>query len=365
MREKKQPGRRRRAPIIRAALAGAARAVRRFRERPPQLPTLEITAESRSPSMTWHIVPDWNKPAGGIRKQYRLVDILNDAGIGAAVVHRKKGFRCDWFDNSTVVVAGREAKISRSDVLVVPEIYWESMRDLPKGMKKVVLNQNAFNTLDSLAVDFERASFPYLNDSELTRIAAVSEQNCDLLRSMFPGLSVHRLRWAIDEQIYFPSDGNLGRRIAYMPRRRAADAEQLFALLKLRGLLSDWSVVRIGGQTEREAANLMRSSRIFLSFSEREGFGLPPLEAMACGCHVIGFTGFAGNEYFRPPYATPIEDGDIASYARELEKIMLWSDRDSFIARSVALRASEFARSEYGVAAERRSIVETFSPLVL
>ena len=31
--------------------------------------------------------------------------------------------------------------------------------------------------------------------------------------------------------------------------------------------------------------------------SRLEGFGLPPLEAMASGCLVVGFTGFGGLEY--------------------------------------------------------------------
>jgi glycosyltransferase involved in cell wall biosynthesis len=36
---------------------------------------------------------------------------------------------------------------------------------------------------------------------------------------------------------------------------------------------------------------------VFLALSRLEGFGLTPLEAMAAGCVVVGFTGIGGREY--------------------------------------------------------------------
>lgn len=42
-------------------------------------------------------------------------------------------------------------------------------------------------------------------------------------------------------------------------------------------------------------------SRIFLSFSDLEGLGLPPIEAALCGNYVIGYHGGGGREYWRAP----------------------------------------------------------------
>jgi hypothetical protein len=44
----------------------------------------------------------------------------------------------------------------------------------------------------------------------------------------------------------------------------------------------------------------MMENRYLLSLSACEGFGLQPLEAMACGCAVVGFSGCGGREYMRP-----------------------------------------------------------------
>jgi hypothetical protein len=48
---------------------------------------------------------------------------------------------------------------------------------------------------------------------------------------------------------------------------------------------------------QRELAERFRESRYFLSLDTMEGFGLPMLEAMACGCSVAGWDAGGCNEY--------------------------------------------------------------------
>jgi len=67
------------------------------------------------------------------------------------------------------------------------------------------------------------------------------------------------------------------------------------------------------------AATLGRSS-IFLSFSELEGYGLPPLEAALAGNLVVGYTGQGGREFFAPPIFRPIDHGDFLRYAGEVDR---------------------------------------------
>lgn len=52
-------------------------------------------------------------------------------------------------------------------------------------------------------------------------------------------------------------------------------------------------------KSDKDIADVYRSSEIFISTSWWEGFGLPPLEAMACGCAVISSAAGGVNEYAR------------------------------------------------------------------
>src|SRR5437588_250909 len=47
--------------------------------------------------------PDKNYPVGGIRVNYRHVDVLNRNGFDAFVLHHYFPFRCTWFENDTRV----------------------------------------------------------------------------------------------------------------------------------------------------------------------------------------------------------------------------------------------------------------------
>lgn len=51
---------------------------------------------------------------------------------------------------------------------------------------------------------------------------------------------------------------------------------------------------------DKDIVKVYTASDIFISTSWREGFGLPPLEAMACGCAVVTSNSGGVNEYIRP-----------------------------------------------------------------
>jgi glycosyltransferase involved in cell wall biosynthesis len=75
--------------------------------------------------------------------------------------------------------------------------------------------------------------------------------------------------------------------------------EQVLNILHARGVLDGWEVISIDGLPEHEVAERLRSCAVFLSFGHPEGCPLPPLEAMASGCVVVGYHGRGGREYFK------------------------------------------------------------------
>lgn len=63
--------------------------------------------------------------------------------------------------------------------------------------------------------------------------------------------------------------------------------------------LSNEKFKRIIPKNDKEIAKTYRNSDIFISTSWWEGFGLPPLEAMACGCSILTSKSGGVNEYVK------------------------------------------------------------------
>jgi glycosyl transferase family 1 len=350
-------------------LSDAARVARRAVASPwvtrrYRLPRLRVDASRpTAPPTAWMICADWDKPAGGIRTQYRAVDALNDAGLAAAVVHKHRGFSCTWFEHATRIVAAPDVVVGPRDLIVVPEVYGREIRDLPAGVRQVVFVQGAYLMLESLLAGPEEAA-PYITNPDLAAAVVVSDDSARVLEHVFPHVPVRRIRLSVDPAIHHPPAEPAPRRIAYMPRRRADEAALVLRILELRGVLDTWELVPIDGCSEAEVADLLRGCRIFLSFSEREGFGLPPCEALACGCLVVGFDGFGGREYFRAPFAEAVEDGDVVAFARAVERLARRIEDEPEAMLAAAHAGARFVAERYSPAAEQHDLVAAFGPLL-
>jgi Glycosyl transferases group 1 len=303
------------------------------------------------------LTPDLPAAVGGVRQHYRLVDTLNEGGIPAAIVHRDEGFRCRWFENTTQVVCAKRTTATQDDLIVIPEELIELVPSLAPGVPKIIFNQNAYTTFLWGISDAETKAAYHHPDVWSTIV--VSDDNVDYLRKAFPGLRVDRLRYEIEAHLYHPG-AEKRRAVAYMPRKRKLESTELLALLNVSGALVGWEVVTIDGVSEEKAAELIRASAIFLSFSYREGFGLPPAEAIACGCLVVGFDGFAGKEFFRD-HAIPVSDGDVQTYFAVVSEILSsWDAKREHFAQ-MTQRGAEFVLNAYSPEAHRHSVIPTFS----
>jgi glycosyltransferase involved in cell wall biosynthesis len=172
---------------------------------------------------------------------------------------------------------------------------------------------------------------------------------------------VIRIRIGVDAAFRRPADADRPRRLAYMPRKRPEEARQVLGMLRLRGALDGWEVLALDGLSQAEVADCLSECSLFLSFSQLEGFGLPPLEALASGCFVIGYSGFGGQEYFDPRYALEVPDSDVVSLTRTTEQ-WLRSHPDGITATE-ASAASVFALSSYGPAQEAADVRHAFDTL--
>jgi Glycosyl transferases group 1 len=337
-------------------------ATERAEARARRLPRLQVSRVPSGQPMIWYLCPDTNVPTGGVRVIYRHVDLLNSVGIPAAVVHVRSGFSCTWFAHETRVVSAADVVLSAADILVVPEYYGPSLTDLPVGLRVVIFNQNTYRTFagPGAAATWQR----YAASESLAAIVVVSQDNAQYARYAFPAARVARVRDSVDGNLFHPADKSPGRTIGYMPRRRDADIRQVLDLLEIRGCTDNWEIVRIDGRTEEQTAAIFRSCSIFLSFSEREGFGMPPAEAMACGCYVVGFTGLAGREFFEPDICTPVEEGNVLAFAQAAERVMAEFDKNSQAVRDRGLAASERIRAGYSPQVQLDELVAFYATLL-
>jgi hypothetical protein len=90
---------------------------------------------ARKPPAILYLCPDSDVPSGGVRVIYRHVDVLNDAGVRAAVLHGRSGFRCGWFEHSTRVAYVSETCVDDA-ILVVPEVFAGALPRLPRACVK-------------------------------------------------------------------------------------------------------------------------------------------------------------------------------------------------------------------------------------
>ena len=339
-----------------------------------------------------YICPDDDRPIGGTKQVYRHVDILARAGLAAFVVHETAPFRCSWFPNETPIVysgpalpglfrqlwdrwAGHDGRpvppplelgaelapahgqqslcLEPDDVLVVPEFYGRSLAGFAPGVRKVVFNQNAYYTFQHLSLAGDTCRL--YDDREVLAALVVSADSERYLRFAFPDLPVARIRQGVDTAKFCPARKR--RQIACMPRKRREDLVQIVHVLRARGSLGRYDLAVIDNVTEDEVARVLGESLIFLSTSHREGFGLPPAEAMAAGCVVIGYHGGGGREFFQDGFCRPVEDGDVVAFVGAIEQTMRDFEREPEAVLARGRAASAFVREHYALEHEAKDVV--------
>ncbi len=306
----------------------------------------------------FYICPWAEKPTGGIKQIFRHVEALNAAGFDAYVLALEAAMP-SWFSSSASVarvITGRLTRFSKGlsqkknrtawisaptaplvemsrspdsrlkrhldshDILVLPEYVGKALRPCGFGSRLVVFNQNAHYTFNGFSHSDDPGDSVYRG--HLLAALAVSRHTFDYLKFAFPELRVLLTPNGVDGATFHPGGIAKKRQIAFMPRKLPSSIVQVLQILRGRGSLEGWDLCPIDGMGEADVARLLRESAIFLSTCHDEGFGLPPLEAGASGCVVLGYTGYAAREFMLPEYCYPIAQCDVLGFAQTLEKVI-------------------------------------------
>lgn len=251
---------------------------------------------------------------GGVLCIYRHVEILSRHGISACVLHNRPGHRATWFSHEAQIAYRDEGAGPRAgDVLVVPEGNCGALRKtVGAPFERIVFAQSwsyIFQTLEpgetwrDWNVRCAIAVSRYIR-----RFLAVT---MDLPSSLVPP--------SVDPELFRPASTRR-LQIACMPRKNAGDLREIEAIFRVRfPRYRSVPFVRIDKAPHERVAEILAESAIFLATGYPEGFSLPPLEAMSCGCLVVGFSGRGGLEYMRHGKNCRVAaDGDVLTAAEHL-----------------------------------------------
>jgi len=308
----------------------------------------------------YFISPDTEDiPSGGTKQVYRQVDVLNELGYEAYVAHYSKGFKCSWFNHETRSCFLPEIKLKSDDYIVLSELA-QMMPTLEgiSSVNKVIYNQNFWLTHTGFSANFDLIKGVYEDDC--CGVLASSVYIANYLKWVFPGANVQHVQYSFDrEPLEYRAPG--GKKMCYMPRRRSEESYALLNILCQRGVFDGWEAVKIEGMSAEQTIGVMQESAIFLSFGEKEGFGMPPCEAMACGCAVVGYHGIGGMEFFGEPYCVGALEEDTLDLAKAVESMVTKPFEDIV---ELGKKASEGIRGKYSSALEVESIKNAWNNIL-
>lgn len=258
---------------------------------------------------TFICLPPLPKVSGGLAVLLNIGRFLHQAGFPAAFVLRETPAWADsipgevnqlWWEN---VQLGGANQPKPEDIWLAPE-GWPNvlLPGLQSRCRVVVYVQNWAYLLSEWPPGLEPDKLP-------VSYLAVSRPVAWYVEHV-TGKKPEILRPGIDLGLFSPGDGQNSQltvggrscRVAWMPRKNRALARQIREMVDarraaLRQSPLEW--VEIHKVVQDEVAKILRGCDIFLCTGFPEGCALPPLEAMACGCVGVGFSGFGCWDYMR------------------------------------------------------------------
>jgi glycosyltransferase involved in cell wall biosynthesis len=154
----------------------------------------------------------------------------------------------------------------------------------------------------------------------------------------------------IDAYALLPVDLRASHQLVIASKAGAMERELLDGLRARAGLKPD-ELVLTGYVSDEELVALYQSARLFVFPSKQEGFGLPALEAMACGAPTIGSDATSVPEVIGDPRALFDPDSPVA-IARAMESVL----RDEKLSHELAERGLARARQFSWSASARRAL---------
>jgi len=205
-----------------------------------------------------------------------------------------------------------------TDFVIIPEIFAHFADNLclENKIPYAIYVQNGY-AIDSTN-NFELIKKVYKNAS---LIISYSKNISDCIKHYFPEHQKKIINISCSTNFENFKIPNVSKKniITYMPRKLNNHSNLVIKFTK-NILPKSWQIKSISTLNQKNTFTMLSQSKIFLSFSNLEGLGLPPIEAALTKNIVIGYTGEGGKEYWKKPIFNQIYSGDIINFSRTLLK---------------------------------------------
>ena len=207
----------------------------------------------------------------------------------------------------------------KTDFVVIPEIWahFASHLLIKKKIKYAIFAlgayaMNSFYDHEKLFESYRKAEF----------ILTVSDDTSECIKLIFPNFAnkIFKINLSIDHK-KFKIPTTKSNLITFMPRK-LSDHFHILSLFLFKKLPKKWKIESLSNLKEKELFTKLSKSKIFLSFSYLEGFGMPPLEAAIAGNKVIGYVGGGGKEYWKKPIFEEIQTGNIKQFCEKIINVV-------------------------------------------
>lgn len=251
-----------------------------------------------------YILKAFAKPFGGPQQTRSHVRMLNALGYDASIVIDSDS-DAHFYGDPVPRTLDRDFRPAADDICVVPEGWRRHAMELSRSPATLVcFCQNHFY----LNMMFEQGEG--FRTFRIADVACCSRQSANFVERYYDAERVSVLPCAVA-----PSHGPTETRdfcVGFMPRKAPRDARLIHDVFRRRyPAFAGVRWVAIDGLSHADARTALGRCAVFLSLSYREGFGLPPIEAMTAGALVVGFHGGGGLDYATPRNGLWRDEGDL------------------------------------------------------
>lgn len=239
-----------------------------------------------------YFCPDFPQPSGGVKTLYRHVVRLGELGFDAYIVHQRRGFVASWHGyHAPILWLQDQPTFGAEDVCVFPEVMTDYVRQTQGFRGRRVVFALSWAPGYARLRPGER-----WQDLGVTQVITKSPVIQRYLEWGM-GLAVTLIAEHVDATRYAYDPARKQPQIAYLTRKDAA-GEWLQGIMTRKGGAANhfhWRPLR--NLSEEDYAQHLRASTVYLTTNTQEGMNVSVLEAMACGCLVVGYAGVGGHAY--------------------------------------------------------------------